>query len=248
MEYVAQTSRHVPEWLGGVYVNGHIYGGLKIPDLDSLLVGFGPGTQVIGWDSVPAGGPPAGGVADPPVLRRHGRAGVPCCCWPGCGPPVSGGGGAGCRRAAVLVGRRGQRGGRDRGHGVRLGGHRGRPPAVGRLPAADHHGRRHHQRRRARQPDHRHRPVRGARRGDDRDLADAGPALAPRRRPMRRALRAAPTRGARAGRGGDGSRRRRRHPARRRSPCTPCSAGPTSAAACGTCWPAATARGRSRGR
>jgi cytochrome bd ubiquinol oxidase subunit I len=53
MEYVAQTSRHVPEWLAGVYVNGHIYAGLKIPDMDSLLVGFGPGTQVTGWDSVP---------------------------------------------------------------------------------------------------------------------------------------------------------------------------------------------------
>ncbi len=53
MEYVAQTSRHVPEWLGGVYANGHIYAGLKIPYLDSLLVGFGPGTKVTGWDSVP---------------------------------------------------------------------------------------------------------------------------------------------------------------------------------------------------
>jgi cytochrome bd-type quinol oxidase subunit 1 len=54
MEYVPQPSRHVPEWLGGVYVNGHIYGGLRIPDFDSLLVGFGPGTRVTGWDSVPA--------------------------------------------------------------------------------------------------------------------------------------------------------------------------------------------------
>jgi cytochrome bd ubiquinol oxidase subunit I len=53
MEYVAQTSRHVPEWLAGVYVNGHVYAGVKIPDLDSLLVGFGPGTRVTGWDSVP---------------------------------------------------------------------------------------------------------------------------------------------------------------------------------------------------
>ena len=34
--------------------------GLKIPDMDSLLVGFGPGTQVTGWDSVPpADRPPA---------------------------------------------------------------------------------------------------------------------------------------------------------------------------------------------
>jgi cytochrome d ubiquinol oxidase subunit I len=60
MEYVAQTSRQVPEWLGGVYVNGHIYAGIKIPFMDSLLVGFGPGTQVTGWDSVPpADRPPA---------------------------------------------------------------------------------------------------------------------------------------------------------------------------------------------
>jgi len=59
MEYVARTSRQVPEWLAGVYVNGHVYGGLKIPYLDSLLVGFGPGTRVTGWDTVaPADRPP----------------------------------------------------------------------------------------------------------------------------------------------------------------------------------------------
>jgi cytochrome d ubiquinol oxidase subunit I len=50
---VAHTARHVPEWLGGVYVNGHVWAGLKIPDMDSLLVGFGPGTKVTGWDTVP---------------------------------------------------------------------------------------------------------------------------------------------------------------------------------------------------
>jgi cytochrome d ubiquinol oxidase subunit I len=54
MEYVPRTARHVPEWLGGAYVNGRVYGGVRIPDLDSLLAGFGPGTRVIGWDSVPA--------------------------------------------------------------------------------------------------------------------------------------------------------------------------------------------------
>jgi cytochrome d ubiquinol oxidase subunit I len=54
MEYVPHTSANVPEWLGGVYVNGHIYGGLKIPYMDSLLVGFRPSTTVTGWDSVPA--------------------------------------------------------------------------------------------------------------------------------------------------------------------------------------------------
>ena len=31
MEYVARASRNVPEWLGGAYVNGYIYGGLRIP-------------------------------------------------------------------------------------------------------------------------------------------------------------------------------------------------------------------------
>jgi cytochrome d ubiquinol oxidase subunit I len=54
MEYVARTGTHVPEYLGGVYANGHVYGGLKIPGMDSLLVGFSPNTKVTGWDSVPA--------------------------------------------------------------------------------------------------------------------------------------------------------------------------------------------------
>jgi cytochrome bd ubiquinol oxidase subunit I len=59
MEYVARTSRQVPEWIGGILVNGHVYAGLKVPDLDSLLVGFGPGTRVTGLDSVaPADRPP----------------------------------------------------------------------------------------------------------------------------------------------------------------------------------------------
>ncbi len=58
MEYVARTSRDVPEWLGGVYTNGHIYGGLRVPGMDSLLAGFSTRTQVIGWDSVPAAGRP----------------------------------------------------------------------------------------------------------------------------------------------------------------------------------------------
>src|ERR1700740_1598291 len=52
MEYVAHTSRGVPEYLGGVYSAGHVYFGLEIPDLDSLLVGFSPHTRVTGFDSV----------------------------------------------------------------------------------------------------------------------------------------------------------------------------------------------------
>jgi cytochrome d ubiquinol oxidase subunit I len=52
MEYVAHTSRGVPEYLGGVYAGGHVHLGLAIPDMDSLLVGFSPHTKVLGWDSV----------------------------------------------------------------------------------------------------------------------------------------------------------------------------------------------------
>ena len=60
MEYVPHTSRDVPEYLGGIYVRGHVYGGLRIPGADSLLVGFSTRTKVIGWDSVPAADrPPA---------------------------------------------------------------------------------------------------------------------------------------------------------------------------------------------
>src|SRR5262249_8631739 len=93
--------------------------------------------------------------------------------------------------SAVLAGRRGQRAGCDRGDGMRLGGYRGRPPAVGGLPAADHRRGGHHQRRRHHQPEHHHRPVRGARRRDHPDLADAGQTLAARRQPgSGRSLRA----------------------------------------------------------
>lgn len=61
MEYVARTSDRVPEWLGGVYVDGKVYGGLRIPWMDSLLVGFSPDTKVAGWDTVAA-------VDRPPAL------------------------------------------------------------------------------------------------------------------------------------------------------------------------------------
>jgi cytochrome d ubiquinol oxidase subunit I len=60
IEYVGHTSTHVPEWLGGIYINGHVYGGLRIPYLDSLLTGFSPNSRVTGWDSVAAADrPPA---------------------------------------------------------------------------------------------------------------------------------------------------------------------------------------------
>jgi cytochrome bd ubiquinol oxidase subunit I len=55
MEYVPTTSRGVTEWLGGIWYHGHVVTGtgIPIPDVDSLLVGFSPHTQVTGWDSVP---------------------------------------------------------------------------------------------------------------------------------------------------------------------------------------------------
>jgi cytochrome d ubiquinol oxidase subunit I len=53
MEYVARTGRDIPEWLGGILINGNVYFGTSIPAFDSILVGFNPHTRVIGWDSVP---------------------------------------------------------------------------------------------------------------------------------------------------------------------------------------------------
>lgn len=60
MEYVAHTSRGVAEYIGGIDVGGHIYLGIPLPDVDSLLVGFSPSTKVVGYDSVaPSLRPPA---------------------------------------------------------------------------------------------------------------------------------------------------------------------------------------------
>jgi len=60
IEYVTRTGRDVPEYLGGFYVNGKVYFGLRIPYADSLLVGFKPSTTVTGLDSVAAADrPPA---------------------------------------------------------------------------------------------------------------------------------------------------------------------------------------------
>jgi cytochrome d ubiquinol oxidase subunit I len=57
MEYVPSTARDVPEWVGGVWYHGHVVPGtgIKLPYVDSLLVGFSPHTQVTGWDTVPPG-------------------------------------------------------------------------------------------------------------------------------------------------------------------------------------------------
>jgi cytochrome d ubiquinol oxidase subunit I len=53
MEYVFKTGPNQTEWLGGIEVDGKIYLGIGIPDLDSILVGFSPDTVVTGLDQIP---------------------------------------------------------------------------------------------------------------------------------------------------------------------------------------------------
>jgi cytochrome d ubiquinol oxidase subunit I len=54
MECVQETSRHVPEYLGGRCTSSGVKGGIKIPGLDSFLVGWSTNTEVTGLDSVPS--------------------------------------------------------------------------------------------------------------------------------------------------------------------------------------------------
>ena len=53
VEYVTTTGSHQPEYLGGYYRDGKVKLALRIPDMDSLLVGFRPGKRVIGLDRIP---------------------------------------------------------------------------------------------------------------------------------------------------------------------------------------------------
>ncbi|MGW5651487.1 cytochrome ubiquinol oxidase subunit I [Streptomyces humi] len=55
MEIVWKTATHQPEYLfGRLHPDGTVSGGIRIPQLDSVLAGFRPGTQVTGLTSVPA--------------------------------------------------------------------------------------------------------------------------------------------------------------------------------------------------
>ncbi|AWW41314.1 cytochrome ubiquinol oxidase subunit I [Streptomyces cadmiisoli] len=55
MEIVWETDTHVPEYLfGRLHPDGSISGGIRIPQLDSILAGFSPDTKVTGLTSVPA--------------------------------------------------------------------------------------------------------------------------------------------------------------------------------------------------
>ncbi|MFD7875617.1 cytochrome ubiquinol oxidase subunit I [Streptomyces sp. NPDC059766] len=55
MEIVWRTDTHMPEYLfGRLHPDGTISGGIKIPQLDSILAGFRPDTRVTGLTAVPA--------------------------------------------------------------------------------------------------------------------------------------------------------------------------------------------------
>ncbi|WP_405965795.1 cytochrome ubiquinol oxidase subunit I [Streptomyces sp. NBC_00723] len=54
-EIVWKTDTHVPEYMfGRLHADGTISGGIRIPQLDSILAGFSPDTKVTGLSSVPA--------------------------------------------------------------------------------------------------------------------------------------------------------------------------------------------------
>ncbi|WP_333760632.1 cytochrome ubiquinol oxidase subunit I [Streptomyces sp. IBSBF 2390] len=64
MEIVWKTDTHVPEYLyGRLQPDGTVSGGVKVPQLDSILAGFRPDTKVTGLTSVPAGDRPTAAEA-----------------------------------------------------------------------------------------------------------------------------------------------------------------------------------------
>jgi cytochrome d ubiquinol oxidase subunit I len=54
MEGLEETTEGAPLTVGGIYLNGEIYGGVAIPDLLSLLAYHDPDAEVQGLDTVPA--------------------------------------------------------------------------------------------------------------------------------------------------------------------------------------------------
>src|SRR5260370_15225559 len=64
MEYVARTSRHVPEWLGGVYLNRRVAGVHEATDTGVLFVAVRHGTKtILRACTPPTPLPPAGEAA-----------------------------------------------------------------------------------------------------------------------------------------------------------------------------------------
>ncbi|MFI2760467.1 cytochrome ubiquinol oxidase subunit I [Streptomyces echinatus] len=54
IELVPTTGDHVPETLGGIFVDGKVRYGIQVPDVASILAGFTPSTTIKGFDAIPA--------------------------------------------------------------------------------------------------------------------------------------------------------------------------------------------------
>ncbi|MFF4755018.1 cytochrome ubiquinol oxidase subunit I [Streptomyces sp. NPDC002514] len=53
IEMVPRTGDHVPEVLGGVFIDGKVRYGIPLPDVASILAGFSPSTTIKGFDAIP---------------------------------------------------------------------------------------------------------------------------------------------------------------------------------------------------
>ncbi|MER5917041.1 cytochrome ubiquinol oxidase subunit I [Streptomyces sp. NPDC001982] len=53
IEMVPTTGSHIPETLGGIFVNGEVRYGIRLPDVASILAGFRPSTTIKGFDAIP---------------------------------------------------------------------------------------------------------------------------------------------------------------------------------------------------
>ncbi|MCQ4084072.1 cytochrome ubiquinol oxidase subunit I [Streptomyces sp. RB6PN25] len=62
IELVPTTSNHVPETLGGIFVDAKVRYGIRLPDVASILAGFTPSTTIKGFDAIPVAVRPADAV------------------------------------------------------------------------------------------------------------------------------------------------------------------------------------------
>jgi cytochrome d ubiquinol oxidase subunit I len=53
MELVTSTGPHQPVTIGGVLVGEEVVGGIRLPELGSVLAGFSPDTVITGFDQIP---------------------------------------------------------------------------------------------------------------------------------------------------------------------------------------------------
>ena len=206
LEGLGRTTTGAPVHIGGWYSDGEVHFGLPIPRLLSILAAHDPNATIRGLSSFPADELPPVNVVRLAfqtmvglglamallavcylwVRFRRGRAPS--------SPLVLPGGGAG-------------RAGRRRRADRRLGHHRGRPPALGRLRGDAHRGRGHRRQRHPGRLRRAGRRVRRLRRGSVVDPAPAGRQAVPgaprprcRRRSARRDLPAVAAAAVRAGR------------------------------------------------